>query len=95
MGDICDMNDIKRFIRSIEGRVHLGKIAAGLKGKKIVDVKFSNEVHAVAIRLHLNDGKTLVVFQPSLKVEVLREGFGEVLQREYLADYPERATEGR
>ena len=90
MGDICDMNDLERFARSTEGQAHLDGIRRMLKGRTIVDVRFSNEVHFIATTLHLDDGGTFPVMQPFLEVEAIREQFREVIEREYYLDFPER-----
>jgi hypothetical protein len=93
MGDICNMSDIDRFLRSPEGQAHLEEIRAMLKGRTITDVSFSNEVHCVETTLHLDDGETFVIYQPSLDVDALREEFADVIRREYYVDYPERKGE--
>lgn len=90
MGDVCNSNDLERFMRSPEGKAHMESIRQMLVGRTILDVTFSNETYFVATTLHLDDGETFDVFQPSMEVDVLREEFGEVLEREYYADYPER-----
>jgi hypothetical protein len=87
------MNDIDRFARSPEGQAQLEEFRAMLKGRTITDVTFSNEVHCVETTLHLDDGETFVVFQPSLDVDVIRMEFAEAIQREYYVDYPERKKE--
>ena len=93
MGDICNMNDIDRVLRSPEGQAHLEGIRAMLKGRTITDLTFSNEVHCVATTLHFDDGETFAVYQPSLDVDALREEFADVIRREYSVDYPERKGE--
>ncbi len=90
MGDICDMNDLERFLRSPEGKAHLEEIRQMLKDRTVVDVEFSNEVHFIATTLYLDDGETFAVFQPSLEVEAIREQFEDALEREYYVDFPER-----
>lgn len=90
MGDLCDVFDLERFMRSEEGRKHLDEIIEKLKGKTIVDVSFSNEVHSVMTVLHLSDGSTLEVFQADHDVGVLRETFAAAIEEEYFKDYPER-----
>ncbi len=90
MGDACNMADIERFLRSECGKAHLEEITAMLKERTIVDVSFDNEVWCVSTTLHLDDGETFVIFQPSLEVDALREQFGDVLQEEYYKDFPER-----
>ena len=43
--------------------------------------------------LHLHDGGTVSVLDLSLQVEVLRDEFPEVIEREYYKDYPDRKPE--
>ena len=93
MGDICDMNDLERFLRSPEGKERLDEIANMLKGRTISAVEFSNEIQFVATTLTLDDGSTFMISQPSLEVDVIRDEFEDVLKREYLVDYPERKKE--
>ena len=93
MGDLSNMNDLERFLRSPEGQAHLEEIRAMLKGRTITDVTFSNEVNFIETTLSLDDGETFVLFQPSLEVDALREEFADVIQREYYVDYPERKKE--
>ena len=92
MGDICNMNDIERFLRSPEGKAHLEEIRRMLKGRTVIDVEFSNEVQLIATTLRLDDGETFVVFQPSLEIDALREQFEDVIEREYFKDFPERKS---
>ena len=37
MGDICDISDCDRFMRSKTGKAHLDEIVAMLKGRTIVE----------------------------------------------------------
>ncbi len=90
MGDISDMNDLERFIRSPEGQTHLEGIRQTLGGRTIVDVDFTNEVHYVSMTLHLDGGETFTVSDPSMEVETLRVEFEEALEREYYVDFPQR-----
>ena len=90
MGDASDHADIDRFMRSAEGKTHLDEIRRMLVGRTIKDVVFSNDTHFITTLLHMDDGETFVVFQPSLKVEAIQEQFEDVLEREYFEDYPER-----
>jgi len=92
MGSLCDTNDIDRFMRSEAGRNHLAEIVTMLKGKRITDVDFTSEVSCITTTLHLDDGESFVILQPSLDVEVLRGQFAETFEKEYYADYPERRT---
>jgi undecaprenyl pyrophosphate synthase len=88
------MNDLERFMRSAEGAAHLEEIRRMLEDRTITKVTFSNEVHFIATTLHLDDGETFFINQPSLEVEALREQFEEVIEREYYVDFPERKPEG-
>ena len=90
MGDLSDMNDVCRFLRSTQGKKHLESIKSQLLGKRIKDVTFSNEVFGIMMTLHLHDGGTVSVLDLSLQVEVLRDEFPEVIEREYYKDYPDR-----
>ena len=90
MGELCDMNDLDRFLRSKEGKAHLDEIRAMLQGRTIRGVEFLNEVHSIVTLLHLNDGESFAVFQPSMKIEVIREQFADVIDREYHTDFPGR-----
>jgi len=90
MGDICDMNDLERFMRCPEGKEALGEIRKMLIGRKITEVEFTNEIHCIGTSLHFDDNEVFVLFQPSLDVGVVRMEFGEVIEREYYVDFPER-----
>jgi hypothetical protein len=76
-------------LRSTEGKARLEGIRASLVGRTIVSVDFNNDVHAISILLHLDDGETFLALDPSLDVEALREEFAEVIDRERLVDYPQ------
>ncbi len=90
MGDVSDHADLSRFVRSTEGKAHLEEIRQMLLGRTITEVSFSNEVHFIATTLHLDDGETFFIAQPSLELGTIREQFDEVLEREYFVDFPER-----
>ena len=90
MGDVSDMHDLERFMRCPEGRARMAEIRTGLLGRTITDVTFSNEVHFVACTLHLDDGETFFLTQPTLDVDAIRERFEAALDREYRRDYPGR-----
>lgn len=88
MGDLSDMNDVARVARSPEGMARLDGIRASLAGRTIVSVDFTNDVHAISVLLHLDNGDTFLAMDPSLDVDALREEFAEVIEREQLVDYP-------
>ena len=90
MGPVADACDLERFLRSTEGKACLRAMAAGLRGRTIVDVTYSNEGGAIATALHLDDGTTFLMLQPSLEVGALRDEFADVLAREYRVDHPDR-----
>ena len=95
MGDISNMNDIDRFMRSTQGQAHLDEIVAMLKGRTITDLSFSNEIHCIATTLSLDNDTEFVVFQPSLEVDALRDEFADAIEEEYYKDYPERRKDGK
>ena len=88
MGDLSDMNDVARAMRSPEGQARLEGIRASLAGRTIMSVEFANETHAISILLHLDNSDTFFAMDPSLDVEALREEFAEVIERERQVDYP-------
>ena len=90
MGDVCDMADLERFMRSPEGQEQLDEVRKMLHGRTICNVTFENEVHFITTTLHLDDGETFVVFQPSMEVGAIRSEFEKVIEREYYVDYPDR-----
>lgn len=90
MGDISDMADIDRFMRSSKGTEHLASIKTSLIGRTIEEVTFSNEISCVAVTFRMDDGTTYLVREASLELHALREEFGEVLDEEYYKDFPER-----
>lgn len=90
MGDICDMADLERFMRSDAGKETLEETRSMLKGRTIVDIEFRNEVHFIVTELLLDNGERFAVFQPSLEVGAIREQFEDVLEEEYFRDFPER-----
>ncbi|GMV90924.1 MAG: hypothetical protein AMXMBFR82_07020 [Candidatus Hydrogenedentota bacterium] len=89
MGDVCDHNDLERFLRSPEGQEHLEGFRRTLIDRSIVDVEFSNEIHAIVLTLHLDNGESFALCQASLEVDAIRKEFSEVLEREFKEDYPD------
>ena len=75
MGDTADRNDLDGFMSSDEGKARLEEVRQMLLGRTIDEVSFSNEIWCIATTLHLDDGETFVVFQPSLDVEAIRGEF--------------------
>jgi hypothetical protein len=93
MGDLSDMNDVDRFMRSKQGKEHLESLKKALIERRITDVVFSNEVFGILITLHLAGGGMFCVLDLSLTVETLRDEFPEAIEEEYYKDYPERRPE--
>lgn len=91
MGDICDHNDLVRFMRSSEGQESLQDWRKTLLERIVVGVEFSNRIHAIAMTLHLDNGEAVDLYHPSLEVDAIREEFRSVLEREFHRDYPDRA----
>jgi len=90
MGDISDMHDLERFMRSPEGKSHLEAIRQTLEDRIIVNVDFTNEVHFIATTITLDNNDTFTATQQDLDIAVLRDTFEDVLEREYYIDFPER-----
>lgn len=94
MGDLSDMNDIDRFIRSLESQAYLEEIRRTLLERRIVGVEFSNEVCLIGSTLLLDDGSTFGCIRIELEVDLLREDFAGVIAREFAADYPSTKEAG-
>lgn len=90
MGDASDMSDLDRFMRSPEGQAQLEEIRQSLVGRTVTAVAFSNNIRAIDVALHLDDGSTFECQRPDLDVDALRDDFAEALDREYYKDYPDR-----
>ena len=93
MGDICDMNDVGRFMRSARGKTHLESLRSRLVGRRITDVTFSNEIFGIMTILQLDGGGPFRVLDLSLTVETLRDEFPDAIEEEYYKDYPERKSQ--
>ena len=91
MGDVSDTNDLERFMRSPEGEAQLEEIRRNLVGRTIQSVSFTNNVHCIVMEMALDDGTCHEFSRPELDVDAIRENYDEVLEREYLKDYPQRA----
>lgn len=91
MGDVSDMSDLKRFMRSKEGQAHLREIRHALIGRRVIAVEFAEGIQSIGLELNLDDGTMFECQRPDLDVDALREDFVEVIDREYYKDYPERA----
>jgi hypothetical protein len=66
-----------------------------LEGITIIGVVFSNEIHAIAMTLHLDNGEAIDLYQPSLEVDGIREEYSDVLEREFRRDHPDRVPSNR
>lgn len=90
MGDAADMADLERMMRSPEGSQELNKLATFLKGRRIIDVTFTNEIHSIGTQLLLDNGDHFECLHPMHDLNVIRSHYDEVLQREYFIDFPDR-----
>ena len=90
MGEIADLNDIERIMRSSEGKALLEETRQMLEGRTIREITFKNEVHFIATVLHLDNGAIFLLAQPSLHLDMLRQEFKDVLEREHFVDFPDR-----
>lgn len=95
MGDVCDCNDLERFLRSPEGEEVLKGLRKTLEKRTIIGVEFSNEIHAIAMTLHLDNGEAVDLYHPSLEVDGIREEHPEVSEREFHRDHPDRVPSNR
>lgn len=82
MGDGADYNDIERFLTSRSGQEHLKNIRRTLVNKKIADVHFENNTQNVKTLLLMDNGSRFYAIQPCHDVNVIRELFGDEIERE-------------
>jgi hypothetical protein len=90
MGDISDFQTLERFMRCSEGLYELERIRAELRGKRIVDVRFENAVHHIAIDLYLEDGEVVSLTKPDLALGTIEAIYEDAIKSEYFVDFPER-----
>ena len=76
MGDISNMADTDRFLRSESGKQYLKEIVDMIRGRSIVDVTFGNDVHCVVTTLHLDSGDTFAVHRNGICRAPERMDFG-------------------
>lgn len=88
MGDLSDMNDLDRFMRSPQGQAQLDEMRRTLVGQRIVGVEFSNETCRIGITILVGYGGTFKCTKPDLEIDILREDFAGAIDSEYIADYP-------
>lgn len=96
MGDASDQADVDRFTRSPEGKRCMDKFRAGLVGKRIVGLDFTEYSFGLGITLLLEDGDYLDLHATTeaFSVEAMRDRYQRVLMREYYVDFPERKPSG-
>lgn len=82
MGDTSDYSDLERFLKSQSGKEHLNIIRRTLLGKTISDVRFENNTQNVKTLLVLDNGSRFHCVQTCHDVNVVRELFGEEIERE-------------
>lgn len=90
MGDGSDYNDIERFLKSKSGKEHLEIIRRSLIGKTIADVHFENNTQNVKTLLLMDNGSRFYCVQTCHDVNVVRELFGEEIERELQAAVGDR-----
>ena len=94
MGDICNMNDLERFMRSEEGRAEMDRVRDILLNGGIVGVAFESNISEIMLVLDVVHGlETKTICLPIWSVDELRSEFEEAIEREYFVDYPERKQE--
>lgn len=81
MGDGSDYNDIDRFLKSTSGKKHLNIIRRSLIGKTIAEVRFENNTQNIKTLLVMENGSRFFAIQPCHDVNVIRELFGEEIER--------------
>lgn len=82
MGDGADYNEIERFLNSKSGKEHLNNIRRSLVGKTIADMRFENNTQNVKTVLISDGGSRFICTQPCHDINVIRELFGDVIERE-------------
>ena len=82
MGDGSDYTDIMRFMMSRAGKEHLDTIRRSILGKKVASVRFENNTSNIKTVVQFEDGSRLYCTQPCHDVNVLRELYEHVIERE-------------
>jgi hypothetical protein len=82
MGDGSDYTDIERFMNSDSGKEHLNIIRRSLIGRTIADLQFENNTQNVKTLMILENGGRFYAIQPCHDVNVVRELFGDAIERE-------------
>lgn len=85
MGDGSDYTEIERFLKSKSGKEHLNIIRRSLVGKTIADVRFENNTQNVKTILIMDSGSRFFAIQTAHDVNIIRELFGEEIEREFQA----------
>ena len=67
----CDPNLLDRVLSCLATRTKLNAIRAMLDGRRIEKVEFTNEIQAVGISLHLDNGVQVIVSMPELNLTML------------------------
>ena len=82
MGDGSDYTDIMRFMMSKEGKAHLDTIRKSVIGKKVSTARFENSTNCIKTILTFDDGSRFYCVQPCHDINVLRELYESVIERE-------------
>jgi len=82
MGDGSDYTDIMRFMMSKEGKAHLETIRRSILGKTVARVLFENNTTSIKTIFTFEDGKKFYAVQPCHDINVIRELYETVIERE-------------
>jgi len=85
MGDGSDYTEIERFLKSQSGKDHLNIIRRSFVGKTIADMRFENNTQNVKTILIMDNGSRFYCTQQCHEVNIVRELFGEEIEREFTA----------
>ena len=82
MADGSDYTDVMRFMMSKEGKAHLDTIRRSILGKKVSSIRFENNTGNIKTILQFDNGSRFYCVQPCHDVNVLRELYENVIERE-------------
>ena len=98
MGDYSNSKQVGRMMACPAGQAKLDKIRSIFEGKTVTKVRFSNQVNAIGVHLHMNKGPYVLMFMPELRLEAMIED-KELCEQEhelYLREHPvEKPTRRR
>lgn len=86
MGDASDLADIRRFMKSPEGRAKLTEVRQRLEGRRIQSVFFMDDTLFVVVKILLDDSSIVDCMMLELSLYAIRDVYDDVLDREYRAE---------